>query len=47
MSKLYLEIEGEPLEDGAEHPLEYFKKELIEYFENWGWKVNIVNEENE
>jgi len=47
MSKLYLEITGIPVEEGAEHPLEYFKKELEEFFEQFGWEIKLDNAEEE
>ena len=43
MSKLYLEIDAVELEDGSAHPFEYFKADLKEFMENFGWKVVSVN----
>lgn len=48
MSNLYLEIDCVPTEEGAEHPFSYFKQELKDFLENYGWKaVKISGAEDE
>ena len=42
-----LELELVPLADEMEHPFSYFKEELEEFFEQFGWKVLKTNIEEE
>ncbi len=50
--KLYLEIEAVPTSEGEEHPFSYFRVDLKEFLENFGWKTisingNVEDEEDE
>jgi hypothetical protein len=48
VASLYLEIDCVPTEEGAEHPFSYFKTELKEFLENFGWKaVKITGSEED
>ena len=47
LNKISLELELVPLEEGAEHDLEYFREELKEFFENFGWKITYMSSDEE
>jgi len=40
-----LEIEIVPVVYEMEHPLEEFQVELVEFFEQYGWKVLTIDRE--
>lgn len=45
MNKFLFEIEAVAYEDGSAHPIEYFVDNIRELFEQFGYKVLKVNNE--
>jgi len=39
VARILMELELVSMEDGSEHELSYFRDELKEFFEQFGWKL--------
>jgi len=43
VARVFVELELRSLEDGSEHDFSYFRDDLKEFFENFGWKLIKTN----
>jgi hypothetical protein len=47
VNKITMELELVPIAEGMEHDPKYFKEELKEFFEQFGWKITYSSVEED